>query len=46
MKEQIYVGLDLAKGDSKVAAVDSSGEAIFKPFNIDNSKGRNPKATV
>ena len=38
MKEQIYVGIDLAKGDSKVAVVDDSGEAIFKPFNITNSK--------
>ena len=34
MKETIYVGIDLAKGDSKVAVVDDSGEAIFKPFNI------------
>ena len=38
MKEQIYVGIDLAKGDSKVAVLDSSGEAICKPFNITNSK--------
>ncbi len=38
MKETIYVGIDLAKGDSKVAVVDDSGEAIFKPFNITNSK--------
>ncbi|MBL7124356.1 MAG: IS110 family transposase [Actinobacteria bacterium] len=38
MKEKIYVGIDLAKGDSKVAVVDDSGEAIFKPFNITNSK--------
>jgi len=38
MKEQIYVGIDLAKGDSKVAVVDGSGEAIFKPFSITNSK--------
>jgi len=32
------VGIDLAKGDSKVAVVDGSGEAIFKPFSITNSK--------
>ena len=38
MKEQIYVGIDLAKGDSKVAVVDDSGEAICKPFSITNSK--------
>ena len=38
MKETIYVGIDLAKGDSKVAVLDSSGEAICKPFNITNSK--------
>jgi len=38
MKEQIYVGIDLAKGDSKVAVIDDSGEAICKPFNITNSK--------
>lgn len=38
MKEKIYVGIDLAKEDSKVAVIDDSGEAIFKPFNITNSK--------
>jgi len=38
MKKSIYVGIDLAKGDSKVAVVDDSGEAIFKPFSITNSK--------
>jgi len=38
MKEKIYVGIDLAKGDSKVAVVDGSDEAIFKTFNITNSK--------
>jgi len=38
MKEQIYVGIDLAKEDSEVAVVDSSGETIFKPFSITNSK--------
>ena len=38
MKEKIYVGIDLAKEDSKVAVVDDSGEVIFKPFNITNSK--------
>ena len=38
MKKLIYVGIDLAKGDSRVAVVDDSGEAIFKPFSITNSK--------
>ncbi len=38
MKEKIYVGIDLAKEDSKVAVIDDSGEAIFRPFNITNSK--------
>lgn len=38
MKETVYVGIDLAKGSSRVAALDSSGEAMFKPFSITNSK--------
>ncbi len=38
MKEKVYIGIDLAKGNSKVAAVDSSGESVFKPFSITNSK--------
>ena len=38
MKEKIYVGIDLAKSNSRVAVVDGSGESIFKPFNITNSK--------
>lgn len=38
MKEKIYVGINLGKGDSKVAVIDGSGEAIFKPFSITNSK--------
>jgi len=38
MKEKIYVGIDLAKGNSRVAVVDGSGESIFKPFSITNSK--------
>jgi len=38
MKEKIYVGIDLAKGSSRVAALDEAGEAILKPFSITNSK--------
>ena len=38
MKETVYVGIDLAKGSSKVAALDSSGEAVLKPLSITNSK--------
>ena len=38
MKEKIYVGIDLAKSNSRVAVVDGSGGSIFKPFNITNSK--------
>lgn len=38
MKETVYVGIDLAKGSSRVAALDSGGEAVFKSFNITNSK--------
>ena len=38
MKEKIYVGIDLAKVCSRVAVVDGSGEAVFKPFTITNSK--------
>jgi transposase len=38
MKEKIYVGIDLAKGSSQVAALDTNGEAICKSFSITNSK--------
>jgi transposase len=38
VKEKVYVGIDLAKSDSKVAVIDSSGETLFKPFTITNSK--------
>jgi hypothetical protein len=38
MKEKVYVGMDLAKVSSQVAALDGSGEAIFKPFSVANSK--------
>ncbi len=38
MKEKIYVGIDLARADSRVAALDSSGEAVCKPFSITNSR--------
>ena len=38
MKETIYVGIDLARANSRVATLDSSGEAIFKPFDITNSR--------
>ena len=32
------MGIDLAKSNSRVAALDSSGKAICKPFSITNSK--------
>ena len=38
MKETIYVGIDLAKSSSQVAALDESGEALLKPFSITNSR--------
>ena len=38
MKENIYVGIDLAKASSKVAAFDGKSEAVCKPFDIANSK--------
>ena len=38
MKEKVYVGIDLAKASSRVAAFDTSGEAVVKPFSITNSK--------
>jgi len=38
MKEKVYVGIDLAKDSSRVAAFDTSGEAVVKPFSITNSK--------
>jgi len=38
VKEKVYVGIDVAKADSKVAVADSSGESLLKPFTITNSK--------
>jgi transposase len=38
MKEKVYVGIDLDKDSSRVAAFDTSGEAVVKPFSITNSK--------
>ena len=38
MKEKAYVGIDLAKDSSRVAAFDETGEALVKPFSITNSK--------
>jgi len=38
MKENVYVGIDLAKVSSRVAAFDSQSEALLKPFDIANSK--------
>jgi len=38
MKEKAYVGIDLAKDSSRVAAFDETGEALVKPFSITNSR--------
>lgn len=38
MKEKIYVGIDLARASSRIAALDTSGEAVCRPFSITNSK--------
>ncbi|MBA7472254.1 IS110 family transposase ISBth13 [subsurface metagenome] len=38
MKEKVYVGMDLAKGSSKVAVVDGEGNSLLRPFSITNSK--------
>lgn len=38
MSQKIYIGIDLAKGTSRVAAVDEEGSEIVTPFNITNSK--------
>jgi len=38
MKEKVYVGIDLAKVSSRVAALDSESEDVCKPFDIANSK--------
>lgn len=37
MAKKAYVGIDLAKGSSKVAVVDENGEDITSPFSIQNS---------
>ena len=38
MKEKVYVGIDLAKGASKVAVIDGEGDSVFSPFSITSSK--------
>ena len=38
MNQKIYLGIDLAKGTSRVATVDEEGNEIFSPFNITNSR--------
>ena len=38
MSQKIYLGIDLAKGTSKVATIDEDGNEIFSPFSITNSK--------
>jgi len=38
MSPKIYLGIDLAKGTSRVAAVDESGDEIVSSFNIINSR--------
>ncbi|MCL4385825.1 MAG: IS110 family transposase [Cyanobacteria bacterium] len=38
MSQKVYPGLDLAKGTSRVVAIDEDGNEIFSPFNITNSK--------
>ena len=38
MNQKIYLGIDLAKGTSRVAALGEDGDEIESPFNISNSK--------
>ena len=38
MSQKVYLGLDLAKGTSKVVTIDEDGNEIFSPFNITNTK--------
>lgn len=38
MSQKVYLGIDLAKGTSRVVAVDEEGSEIVTPFNITNSK--------
>ena len=38
MKEKVYVGIDLAKDSSRVAALGENGEAVCRPFTITNSR--------
>jgi len=38
MSQKAYLGIDLAKASSRVAAVDESGDEIVSPFNISNSR--------
>ena len=38
MNQKIYLGIDLAKGTSRVTALGEDGDEIESPFNISNSK--------
>jgi len=38
MSQKLYLGIDLAKGTSRVAALGEDGDEIESPFNISNSK--------
>ena len=38
MSQKAYLGIDLAKGNSKVAAIDEDGDEIVSPFSISNSR--------
>ena len=38
MSQKAYLGIDLAKASSRVAAVDESGDEIVSPFSISNTR--------
>ena len=38
MSQKAYLGIDLAKGNSKVVVVDENGDEIAGPFSISNCK--------
>jgi len=38
MSQKVYLGIDLAKGTSRVATIDEDGNEIFSPSSITNSK--------
>ena len=38
MSQKAYLGIDLAKGNSKVAAIDEDGDEIVSSFSISNSR--------